>query len=99
MGPVIGILNVPAALGLLDTGGHGGGDLVGIHDHPALGITGGTAYGLDQAGLAAEEALLVRIQNGHQRDLRQIQALTQQVDAHQHVKFRHAQVTQNLRSL
>ena len=38
-------------------------------------------------GLTAEEALLVRVQNGDQTDLRHIQALPQEVDAHQHVEL------------
>ena len=99
MGRVIGLLFLPAAGRLIDAGTHGGGYGVGVHDDLTLGITGGPAHGLDQAGLTAEEALLVRVQNGHQPHLRNIQALTQQVNAHQHVELAQAQVTDDLHAL
>ena len=47
----------------------------------------------------AEEALLVGVQHGHQADLRQVQALAQEVDAHQHVELGQAQVPDNLHPL
>ena len=50
---------------------------------------------MNQAALGAQKAFFVGIQNGDQRDFRQINALAQQVDAHQHVKRAQAQITQN----
>ena len=44
----------------------------------------------------AQEAFLVRIENRHQRNLRQIQALAQQVDADQHVELAAPQIAQDL---
>ena len=87
MGLVEGVLNFPAALRLLDGRFHGRRFVVGIHDDLAVGISGRTADGLDETGLGSEEAFFVRIQNSHQTDLRQVQALPQQVDTHQHVEF------------
>ena len=44
----------------------------------ALGIAGRAANGLDQAGLAAQEALFIRIQNGHKAHLRQVDVYKRQ---------------------
>ena len=96
---IVGVLDGAAALRLGNGPGHGGGHCVGVHDHLALGISGGTANGLDEGGLGAQEALLVRIQNGHQGHLGQVQALSQQVDAHQHVELAQAQVPDDLGAL
>ena len=99
MGLVIGILKRAAAFCFVDGGAHGGGDLVGIHDDQALRVSGSTTDGLNQRGLGPEEALLVRVQNGHQRDLRQVQALPQEVDAHQHIKLAQPQISDDLHPL
>ena len=93
------VLNRTAALRLVDGRPHGGRDLVGVHDDQALRVSGGAADGLDEGCLAAEEALLVRVQDGHQRHLRQVQALPQEVDAHQHVELAQAQVPDDLHAL
>ena len=97
--PVEGVLLGPAALGLVDGPAHGVGDGVGVHDHQAVGVAGGPADGLDKGGLRPEEALLVGVQDGHQGHLRQIQALAEQVDAHQHVEGAQAQVADDLHAL
>ena len=75
------------------------GNRIGVHDDLAVVVPGGAADGLDQGGFAAQEALLVRIQDRHQRNLGNIQALPQQVDAHQHVEFAQAQVADDLHAL
>ena len=93
------ILDGPAALRLVDGRPHGGGHFISVHDDEALGVSGGATDGLDQAGLAAEEALLVGVQNGDKRHLRQVQALPQEVDAHQHVELTQAQVPDDLHAL
>ena len=46
--------------------------------------------------LRAQEALLVGVEDGHQRDLGQVQPLAQQVDADHHVVDAQAQVAQDL---
>ena len=99
MSPVELVLDLPAALRLVHGGPHGGGDLVGVEDDQTLGIPGRPADGLDQAGLGPEEALLVGVQNGHQAHLRQVQALPQEVDAHQHIELAQAQVPDDLHAL
>jgi len=86
----------PAALGLVDGALHGAGDVVGVEDRPAVEVARGAADGLDQRPLRTQEAFLVRIEDRHQRYLGHIQALTQQVDAHQHVKGAQSQVADDL---
>ena len=43
-----------------------------------------------------QEALLVRIENGDQGDFGHIQALPQEVDAHQHIEFPGSQAANQL---
>jgi len=93
---IIGHLNGATALGLGDGTLHAVGHHIGVHDDHALRVAGGTSDGLDQAGLAAQKALLVGIQNGHKAHLRQVQALTQQVDAHHHVDAAQTQILDDL---
>ena len=64
-----------------------------------MGVAGRPADGLDQRALVAQEALLVGIEDRHQGDLRNIQALPQQVDAHQHIELAQAQVADDLHPL
>ena len=76
---IVGHLDGAAALGLGDGAVHAVGDDIRVHDDKALGIAGRAANGLDQAGLAAQEALLVGIQDGNEADFRQVQTFAQQV--------------------
>ena len=99
MGLVEGVLLLPAALRLVDGPAHGGGDGVRVHHHHAVGVPGGPADGLDEGSLGPEEALLVRVQDGHQGDLGQVQALPEQIDAHQHVEGAQPQVPDDLHPL
>ena len=69
---IVGHLDGAAALGLGDGSVHAVGDDIRVHDDKALGIAGRAANGLDQAGLAAQKALLVGIQNGHKAHLGQV---------------------------
>ena len=96
VGLVVIVLDLPAALRLADGRVHRGRDGIGIHDDQALRVSGSPADGLDQGRLGPEEALLVRVQNSHQAHLRQVQALPQQIDAHQHVELAHTQVPDDL---
>ncbi len=82
---VIGQLYLSAAVGFVNGQLHAVGDFVGIHYHAAAEITCGTAYGLCQRPVGAQEALLVGVEYGHQRDLRQIKTLAQQIHADQYV--------------
>ncbi|SIN00422.1 Uncharacterised protein [Mycobacteroides abscessus subsp. abscessus] len=97
--PVVRLLDLPASVGLVDRGAHRVGDLVRVHDHLPGHVAGRPPDRLDQRRRRAQEALLVRIQDHHQGDLRQIQALAQQVDAHQHVELPEPQGPQQLHPL
>ena len=44
-------------------------------------------HGLNQRARRSQEAFLIRIQNRHQRYLRQVQAFAQQVNADQHIEL------------
>nr|BFE89063.1 hypothetical protein GCM10020093_116640 [Planobispora longispora] len=64
--------------------------------HLAGDVSGGAADGLDQRRLRPEEALLVGVEDGHQRHLGQVEALAEQVDADEHVELADAQLAQEL---
>src|SRR4051812_31824027 len=96
---VVGALDHPPAVGLGDRPAHRLGLLVGVHQHLAVHVARGPADGLDERRLAAEEPLLVGVQDGHQRDLRQVQPLAQQVHAHEHVVLAEAQLADDLDAL
>ncbi len=70
--------------------------VVGVEDDPAVDVAGGPAEGLDERGGRAQEAFLVRVQDGYQGDLGQVQALAQQVDADQGVEVPAPQLAQDL---
>ena len=90
------ILQRAAALGLVHRAAHRGRDRIRVqHDHAVL-ITRGAADGLDERGLRAQEALLVRVQDCDKRHLRDVQTLAQQVDADQHVEHAETQVAHQL---
>ena len=85
---VVGELDLAPAVGLVDRPLHRVGHLVGVQDHLGVDVAGGPADRLDQRRLAAQEALLVGVEDRHQRHLRQVEPLAQQVDADQHVERR-----------
>ncbi len=93
---VVRLLDLPAAVGLVDGLLHRRGDPVRVHVDLAGDVAGRAADGLDQRGAGAQKALLVRVQDRHQRHLGQVQALTEQVDAHQHVVLAGPQLAQQL---
>ena len=87
---------LPAPFRFADRPLHGAGDAVCVQDRPAIEVSRRTADGLDQRTLGAQEAFFVRVENRHQRHFRHVQALTQQVDPHQHVKHPQTQVADDL---
>ena len=87
---VVGDLDRPAPVGLVDRRPHRRGLLVGVHEHLALDVARGTADRLDQRGLAAEEALLVGVEDRDQRDLGQVESLAQEVDPDEDVELARA---------
>ncbi len=88
-----------AALGFVDGTTHGVGNAVAVQNGHAVHIARRAADGLDERTGGAQKALLVRIENGHQRHLGNVQPLAQQVDAHQHVEHAQPQVAQNFHPL
>ena len=82
---IVPSLHRPAPLGLGEGLLHGAGDGVGVHDHLAVDVPRRPPRRLDERGRGAEVAFLVGIENGHEGDLGQIQALPQEVDAHEGV--------------
>ena len=96
---IILLLNGTAPVRLVDGRPHGIRDLIRIHHDVTLGISRGTSNGLNQRGPAPKEALLVRIQNRYQRNLRNVQALPQKVDPDQYVEHVQSHVPNDLRTL
>ena len=96
VGDIVGALFLAPAIGLGHGALHRAGDGIGIEDDAAVDVARGAADGLHQARFAAQEALLVGIEDGDKRDLRQIEALAQQVDADEHVVLAEAQVADDL---
>ena len=96
---VVRRLDGAAAVGLIDRHLHRLGHPVRVHDDLATDVASGPADDLDERPGAAQEALLVRVQDGHQRDLGQVDALAQQVDADEHVVDAKAQIAQDLDAL
>ena len=90
---VVFFLNGAAALRLAYRVFHRRRDKIGIHNDLAMCISRSTANGLDEAASAAQEALFICVQNCDERHLRDIKALSQQVDADKHVKLAETQVT------
>ena len=92
-------LDCAAAIGLVDGLAHRVGDRVGIHHHGTVGVACRAADSLDERATVAQETLFVRIENRHERDLGQVEALAQQVDAHKHVNLALAQIAQNVHAV
>ena len=65
---VVGFLFFAAAVGLVDGALHGVGHLVGVEDGAAFEVAGGSADGLDEGALGAEEAFLVGVEDGDEGD-------------------------------
>ena len=89
-------LHATPTVGLFDGSPHAVGHDVGVENRTAFQMARRPAHGLDERTARPQKSFLVRIQNRHQRNLRQIQALAQQVDPDQHVELAAAQVAQYL---
>ncbi len=96
---VVSLLDATAAGRLVQGDAHGIGDGICVHDDAACRIARRAPDGLNQAALVAQEALFVCVQDAHERHLGQVESLSQQVNAHQHVKLSRAQIAQNLNTL
>ncbi len=93
---VVGELLLATAIGFADGRVHRVGAAVGVKNGAALNVAGAAAHRLDQRSGAAEEAFLIGVENGDERNFRQIEAFAQQVDADQDVEFPAAQIAKNL---
>ena len=62
-------------------------------------MAGGAADGLDERALRAEEAFLVGVEDGDERDFGQVEAFAQEVDADEDVVLAFAQVAEELDAL
>ena len=68
---------------------------IGIEDDAPVHMTRTAARGLDKRCCRTQEAFLVRIQYRNKRNLRKIQSLAEQVDAHKHIEFAFPQPAEN----
>ena len=75
---------------------HGVGDGVGVQHHPPVDVARRPPHGLDQGRRRAQEARLVGVEDGHQLDLGEVEALAEEVDPDQHVVLPQPQVAQEL---
>ena len=66
--------------------------LVRVQEHLAGGVAGGATGRLDGRRLPAQEALLVGVENGDERHLREVEALAQEVHADEDVELAEAQL-------
>ncbi len=80
---VVGALLLAPPVGLGDGALHAPGHAVGIENDAAFDVARRPPDGLDERGFGAQEALLVGVENGHQRAFGNVEPLAQQVDAHQ----------------
>src|SRR3989338_3957130 len=92
-------LDLPAAAGLVERLPHGVGHRVGIEQRRAADVPRGPADGLDERSLRAQEAFLVGVEHGDQRNLGEVQPLAQQVDADEDVEGAAAQIAQDAHPL
>ena len=61
-------------------------DRVSIHDYKSVHVSGCSSCGLRQGPSASQEALLVCIQDSHERHCRDVQTLSQEVHSHKYVE-------------
>ena len=90
-------LHLAPPLRLIDRKAHGIRDRIRIHDHVPLCITRRTSDRLNQRSLRTQKSFLIRIQYCYQRDLWNIQSLSQKIDTHKHIKNIQTHIPNNLR--
>ena len=93
------LLNCTAALGLSNRALHRRGARIRIQNNFTVCISCGTSDCLEHRGFTSQEPLLIRIQNGYQRNFRIVQSFTEQVDANQHIKDTQAQIPNDFHAL
>ena len=96
---VVGELDRAPAVRLVDGRGDRLRALVRVHHDAAVDVARGAADRLDQRRVAAQEAFLVGVEDGDERDLGQVEALAQEVDADEHVVLAEPQLADDLDAL
>ena len=89
---VVRLLDLAPARRLVDRPAHRVGDGVGVEEDAAVEVARRPAGRLDERGLAAEETLLVGVEDRHDGDLRDVEPLAEEVDADQAVEYAEAKV-------
>ena len=74
---IVGGLHRPATACLVDRPLHGVGHPVAVEDHRGVDMPGRAADGLNQGRLATQESFFVGVENGHQRNLGQVEPFAQ----------------------
>ena len=72
---------------------------VGVEDGAAFKVSRGAAHGLDERAGRAQEAFLVGVENGDERDFGQVEAFAEQIDTDEGVEFAFAQAGEELDAL
>ena len=70
---IVLVLTFTAFERLADGCSHGRRHAVGVQEHRTVGVTGCASDGLEQRSFVAQEALPIRIKDGDQTDLRNVQ--------------------------
>ncbi len=83
---VVGLLHASAAVGLVHGAGAWSRSWCPHTGSPGRARCARPGRRLDERARRPQEALLVGVEHRHERDLGQVEALAQQVDAHEHVE-------------
>src|SRR3546814_17816627 len=75
---VIRLLLLAAAVGFAHRAFHAAGDAVGVEDDAAVDVARGAADRLDEAGLAAQEPLLVGVEDRYQSAFGNVETFAEQ---------------------
>ena len=88
-----------AVFGDVDEALNGVGDLVAKQNALAVEVAGGATGGLDEGGLVAEKAFFVGIENTDERNLGEVEAFAEKVDADENVELGGAEGAQDFDAL
>src|SRR5205823_15082852 len=91
---VITLLDFAAPAGLVDRALHRVCHGVGVKNRAAIDVAGSATHSLDERVTGPQKSFLIRVKNGDERDFRQVEAFTKQVDADQHIELSAPQATQ-----
>ena len=87
------------AVHLLEGALHRAGEVIGVENRSAAEVARRASHGLDQRPVRSQEAFLIGIEHRDERDLRQVQALPQQVDPHQDIELAESEPPNDLDAL